>query len=211
MPFWIYTLGKTLMDETMNLTIPFAQLLKTIALATIPVLIGVFIKYKLAKVASVIVKLLKPVTAVFMIVFVVIAVISNWYLLKLFKPVYILSGSLLPYMGYIIGGIVPAVLRQPWKRVKTIAIEAGMQNVGVAYVLLLLSFPPPLGDIASLTPAVSGMMMPIPGLLVAIPYNIYRNCNKEYDQVSSSEKDPNEISEKDREKEKTSVEKLSVV
>ena len=118
-----------------------------------------------------------------MLVVVVTGIFSNMYIFQLFRPEYLFAGALLPYGGYIFGGVIAAILRQPWVRVKTIALETGMQNVGVAFIMMMMSFPQPLGDIAMLAPAASAMMTPIPPMLITIPYLIHKRCTRDYDVV----------------------------
>ena len=43
--------------------------------------------------------------------------------------------------GFLLGGFIAFVLRQPWYRVKTIGIETGIQNPGVPIFLLKFSLP----------------------------------------------------------------------
>ena len=182
---WVYTLGRQFVDEEFQIFIPYATMLQTLAMITIPLFIGVLLKYKFPKAAIKFVKILKPITIIIMIVVVVTGVISNMYIFQLFRPEYLFAGALLPYCGYILGGITAAILRQPWVRVKTIALETGMQNVGVAFIMMMMSFPQPLGDIAMLAPAASAMMTPIPPMLITIPYLIYKRCTRDYDAVSA--------------------------
>ncbi len=40
-------------------------------------------------------------------------------------------GPLIPWVGYFIGGFVAYITKQSWSHCKTIAIETGIQNVGV--------------------------------------------------------------------------------
>lgn len=187
MPLWIYTLGKLIMDENYSVSIPYVNMAQIIALITVPLFIGIVIKYKFLKVAITILKILKPVTVISILVFMVIGLYSNWFIFKLFRPLHIIAGCLLPYLGYVIGGVIAAVLKQPFTRVKTIALETGMQNVGVAYLLMISSFPPPHGDLASVAPMASALMTPVPPFIVTIFYLVYKKCCKDYEQVDVDE------------------------
>ncbi|KAH3776382.1 ileal sodium/bile acid cotransporter-like [Dreissena polymorpha] len=189
MPLWLYTLGRTFLQEDLNLTIPYLNILQVIASLVIPLLIGIFLKYKFIKVALVIIRFLKPFTLLVMIVFLCVGLYANWYVFKLFKPVHILAGCLLPYGGYLIGGFVAAILRQPKARVITIALETGMQNMGVALLVLMMSLPSPLSDIAMVGPMASGMMTPMPALVAAIGYALYKKCCKKYEPVALTDEE----------------------
>ena len=183
MPLWVYTLGRQFVTDDFKIVVPYVNMLQTLALITVPLFIGIFIKYKYFKLAKKLLKILRPLTIVIILAFMVIGIYSNLYIFQLIRPQYCLAGALLPYAGYLIGGTIAAILQQPWQRVKTIALETGMQNFGVAFFLMVTSFPPPLGDIAALAPAASAMMTPIPPFLVAVPYMIYKRCTRKEDEI----------------------------
>lgn len=65
------------------------------------------------------------------------------------------------------------ICRQPWPRVKTIALETGIQNVGVAFLILIFSLPPPDGELAAVGPAASGFMTGMPPFFVTLAYLAY--------------------------------------
>ena len=79
----------------------------------------------------------------------------------------LLSAALMPYLGFILGGLVALILRQPRDRILTIAIETGIQNTGIAIILLLLSLPHPESDLSIVAPIASALFTPLP-LWVAI-------------------------------------------
>ena len=184
MPFWIYTLGRQFIDDDFNVVIPYMSMLQTLAMITVPLFIGILIKIKFPKFAIKFVKILKPVTVVLILIFIGVGIYSNFYIFKLFRPEYILAGGLLPYCGYLAGGIVAAILRQPWTRIKTIALETGMQNTSIAYFLMVTSFSPPLGDIAALAPVASKIATPIPLMLITFPYLLYKRCTRTHESVT---------------------------
>lgn len=179
LPFWLYTLGQEFIDETANVSIPFVNILTTLIILIVPLFIGLFIKYKLPKVRKIFLKIVTPVTVVAIIILLTVGIYSNLYIFKLFKPRIVLAGCLLPYIGYLLGGIISLIFRQPWERVKTISIETGMQNTGIAIILMIVAFPPPYGEIAAVAPIASGVMTPLPVFVVTIVYLIYKRCNKD--------------------------------
>ena len=189
MPLWVYTLGRQFLDEDFHVVIPYVNMLQTLAMITIPLFIGLVFKHKFPKAALKFVKLLKPVTVIMMLIFLVVGIISNLYIFQLIQPIYLVAGSLLPYLGYVAGGLVAFIFRQPWTTIKTVAIETGMQNTKVAYLLMVTSFPAPLGDIAAMAPIASSMATPIPPMLVTVPYLLYNRLMKKYQVVSDESSD----------------------
>lgn len=177
MPMWLYTLGTLLMET--DAQIPFANIVSTLLVLMIPLVVGILMKKKLPKVTEVVIKILKPVTVICIIILLSVGIYSNLYIFKLFKPKIVLAGCLLPYIGYLIGGVLAAIARLPWERIKTVAIETGMQNTGIAMILMMYAFPPPDGNIAAVAPIASAVMTPLPLFAITIPYLIYRRVNKD--------------------------------
>ncbi|CAC5396307.1 SLC10A3_5 [Mytilus coruscus] len=182
MPMWLYTLGQQFIDSTIQ--VPFLNIFTTLLILIVPLFVGVFLHQKLPKVTKVIVKVIRPVTVVCIVFLLTVGIYSNLYIFKLFKPKIVLAGCLLPYFGYLLGGLIALIFRLPWQRVKTVAIETGMQNTGIAMILMMYAFPPPDGYIAAVAPIASAVMTPLPLFLITVPYLIYKRCNKEkYDSV----------------------------
>lgn len=177
-PLWIFGLGRFFHDDKMSLHIPYTNLMTTLALVILPLFVGFFIKYKLPKVTKVIIKVIKPVTLVTVICLLSLGIYTNMYIFRLFKPSAILAGCMLPYIGYVLGGTVSLICRLKWSRVKTVAIETGIQNVGVAFLMLMFALQPPDGDIAAAGPAASAVMTPLPLFVITIPYIIYNKCKE---------------------------------
>ncbi|XP_071090658.1 ileal sodium/bile acid cotransporter-like [Haliotis cracherodii] len=193
-PLWMFTLGQQFHDDKMQINIPYANIIQTLASVILPIFAGILIKYKFQKLAAVIVKILKPVTLVTIVILLTFGIYANLYIFRLFKPSTLLAGCLLPYCGYIIGGLVGLMFRQPWYRVKTIAIETGIQNVMVAYLMLQMALPPPDGDLAAVGPLASAVMTPLPLFVLAIGYTIYLKCTKQdYDKVSKTDQGENGV------------------
>ena len=74
----------------------------------------------------------------------------------------LLSASLNVWSGFFIGFIASILFGQTATDRIAIAIETGVQNTGVAIVLLGLSLPQPDADIASVVPVAASVMTPIP-------------------------------------------------
>lgn len=182
MPLWIYTLGKVFTNELGGATkvdIPFLNIFTTLIILIVPLLVGVAIKYKLPRLTKILMKILTPVTLFVIIILVSVGIYTNLFIFEFFEPKVILVGSLLPYCGYILSGIISLILRQSWTKVKTIIIETGIQNQGIAILLMFTAFPPPDGEIAAVAPIASGVMTPLPLFVLTIIYLIYKRCNRE--------------------------------
>nr|KAI8762904.1 solute carrier family 10 member 6-like [Biomphalaria glabrata] len=221
-PFWIFTLGSLFKDDTVNLKIPYENILETLAIAILPIFLGIFIKYKLPKVAKVVTNILKPALMIVVLFITSLGIYTNLFIFKMIKPMTIAAGCLLPYIGYIVGGLIAFLCCQSWTRVKTIAIETGIQNMGIAFLIVYLSLPPPDNQLAVVGPASSAIMTPLPLLVLVVFYFLYQrrqntkgdksaeidvvNNNEEKTTLTTSQED-NEMSSSTQDK-KTSRFKL---
>jgi len=180
-PFWVYTLGQQFINEATdsNINIPFLNIFTTLLVLVIPLLVGIFIKHKIPKLMRFLLKIMTPTTVIAIIVLLSVGIFTNLYIFKLFRPKVILAGCLLPYIGFLFGGITAAIFRQTWKNIKTIALETGFQNVSIAYLVLLTAFPPPDGELASIAPISAAVMSPLPPFIITILYIIYKKCHPE--------------------------------
>ena len=77
-----------------------------------------------------IIKLLRPIYIIFIIFMFTFGIYVNQYIFRLFTPILVLAGCMLPWFGFFFGAIIAFFTRQPFDRIKTIAIETGIQNAG---------------------------------------------------------------------------------
>lgn len=80
----------------------------------------------------------------------------------------------LPWTGYLITWCIAKLLRQTNRDALTIAIEAGIQNIGIAFFLLRFSLPQPYQDITTLVPVSISFMTPLPLIVLLIIKKILR-------------------------------------
>ncbi|KAJ8302550.1 hypothetical protein KUTeg_018946 [Tegillarca granosa] len=185
-PMWLYTLGiHVIYNNTSNITIPFVNIFMSLLGLLIPVGIGVLIQKKKPSLAKKILMAVKPLTVIFVILVFTVGVYANLYIFKLLTPLVLLTGALIPYCGFAFGALVAFIARQPKGRIMTIAIETGIQNSGIAIVLLQLSLPPPDSDIGVVGPIICTIFTPIPMAIAIISYEIYKRCFKKKDDFDN--------------------------
>ena len=118
-----------------------------------------------------------------------VGVWSNLYLFKLFTWELVIAGLLLPYVGFLLGGLLAFILRQPKIRIIAIAIETGIQNTGVPIILLKYSLPQPEADLSVVGPVITSIFTPIPlWIALAVLEIKSRWCQDKFDEVSTYEK-----------------------
>lgn len=176
-PLWLFTVGSKVLYKT-QMQIPYMNILTSLAGLLIPVAIGMLIQWKKPNWAKYIVKGIRPLMVIFFIFVFTVGVYANLYIFTLMrnKPEILLAGALIPYIGFIFGGLVAVLTRQSWKRIRTIAIETGIQNTGISIVLLKVSLPAPDNDIAIVGSIASAIFTPIPMLIAIAVFEIKKRC-----------------------------------
>ena len=74
----------------------------------------------------------------------------------------LLSSALLVCLGYGFGGVTAVLLRQSWQDALAIAVETGLQNTGIAVLILRITLDQPDADINTVIPIAVALMTPIP-------------------------------------------------
>ena len=187
MPLYFYTLGRIYMDE-LSISVPFLGLVRSLALVVIPYSLGIGISHYSPKTRLVVQKLVKPMMLFLLIFFLVFGTIVNWYLIETIDLYTALTAPLLPYLGFLIGGLVAWICRLDWSHVKTIGIEAGIQNVGIAFMIIYYSFPQPYATQAIVVPLVVAFLTTKPFWLVYIIRNRIIRYKKSKELESQDEK-----------------------
>ncbi len=164
MPLWIYTAGKHIVGSTVR--IPMVQMfLMLIFLLIVPTSIGFLIKYKKPTVAQKIVKYIRPVALLVLLVIIAVGIYVKLYTIKLIAYSdwqLIVACAMLPAAAMLLCGTVTFLMRQPWKQIKTICIEVGVQNTALPLLILGASLDQPDADLST-----------VPPMLVAIATNSY--------------------------------------
>ncbi|CAF1432419.1 unnamed protein product, partial [Didymodactylos carnosus] len=178
MPFWFYTLGKAAYLKDLKIYIPYMDLVRSLATIIVPIGVGMFIAHFFPKVKVFINKIVKPTMIFCVFFFFIFGTFVHLYLFKMVSLAIALSAPLLPWLGFILGGFFAWICRQDWRRVKTIAIETGIQNVGIAFMVLLYSFPEPENVLATVMPFLVASLAVQPfHIMLVIRFIDYKFCS----------------------------------
>ena len=168
MPLWIRVLGARLVQAvspTASVLIPYGKIVASLVTLILPLLAGLLIARFRPNLAIRARKMMRPFIIGILVFIIGFAVFINWWLLKLITWRILWAGMLLPWCGFMFGCFSSIILAQRPPDVTAIAIETGVQNTGIAIMLLKLSFPGTDSDIASLLPIVVACFTPGPLLL----------------------------------------------
>lgn len=73
-----------------------------------------------------------------------------------------MAGLLLPWLGYFVGWLLSIVCRQDYEERLAIAVEAGIQNTGIAIFVLRHALNQPEADLTTVLPVSVAIMTPFP-------------------------------------------------
>ena len=177
MPLYFYTIGTLYMDE-LAITVPFLGLARSLALVVIPYAIGIAISHFSPQARPFVKKLIKPMMICLMLFFLTFGMFVNWYLFKMIDLYTTLTAPLLPFLGFLLGALLAWMSRLSWCHIKTIGIEAGIQNTGIAFMIIMYSFPQPYATQAIIVPMVVSLLTTKPFWVILIIRNQIRKYKK---------------------------------
>ncbi|XP_013407512.1 ileal sodium/bile acid cotransporter-like [Lingula anatina] len=196
MPLWLFLLGRFFIDES-KIKIPYDRVATTIAVIVGPVTLGLLLHLKKPKLAMKLKRLIRPLALIFLIYINSFGLYVNWFVWGLLadQPYLLAVGIITPWCGYIFGFILAKIFRQSKRRAITIALETGIQNIGIPMLILRFSLPQPDGDLGSLMPYLQNLSQSLPLYLILIALTIKRRCcDKRDDEASECElKDISEV------------------
>lgn len=193
MPFWIFTLGRVIFQES-KINIPYSNIVIYVVGLVVPVGVGVLLQIYLPKVAAVCRRILKPFSIAMIIFIVVFGIYTNLFMIRVFTWQIFCAGFAVPFLGYVFGAAAGRLLRFPTPDVTAISIETGVQNTGVAIVLLRLTLPQPAADLTTVIPVALATMTPVPLLIAIIVKKIRQRIrkNKRYTLAPTSSPTPSD-------------------
>uniref|UniRef100_A0A1B6CY20 Uncharacterized protein n=1 Tax=Clastoptera arizonana TaxID=38151 RepID=A0A1B6CY20_9HEMI len=161
MPLWAFTLGQVIFHGG-SLVIPYSKILQSAVSLLIPLSIGFAVQKFYPKISRIMVRILKPLSAVVIIFIVVFATVTNFYLFKLFTWQIVLAGLGLPFFGYLFGAILAKSFNLSIEDIIAISVETGVQNTGIAIFMLQFSLGQPEADLTTVAPVAVAAMTPLP-------------------------------------------------
>ncbi|GMT04960.1 hypothetical protein PENTCL1PPCAC_27134 [Pristionchus entomophagus] len=181
MPLWLSLLGQEFLvgfSTGSIIKVPYAKIGSSLGSLVGPLLIGVLIARWKPALAAKARKIMRP-FIIFVLIFVVaFGALSNLYMFKMITTRALIGGLLLPWCGFMFGCFAAIFARRSPGDVTAIAIETGIQNTGVAILLLKFSFPTPDSDISSLLPVIVACFTPGPLLAGAAVHMLLKRIQK---------------------------------
>jgi predicted Na+-dependent transporter len=177
MPLWFYTIGRTLSKKA-EISIPLFRLILNLLLTIFPCLLGVVLSRRFPNLKKFFMKYAKKIVLVLIVSFLVIIFIAKYYVLRLVTWQQWLTGPLIPWSGFALGAFLAWLAKRPLKQIYTISIETGLQNVGIAYMIVMLNFPSPESDYALLPLVAISSITTVPLWIVLFAKTVYRRVSQ---------------------------------
>ncbi|XP_053317713.1 sodium-dependent organic anion transporter isoform X1 [Spea bombifrons] len=156
-----------------SIKIPYYNIGMALLSVVVPVGMGVYVNYKWPRKAKIISKAGSIIGGLLMLVIGVASSVlykGSWN-----TDISILTiGIIYPLLGYISGFCMAIVVRQPWQRCRTIALETGAQNVQMCSTVLQLSFTPKQLVQMFTFPLIYASFQFINGMLLVAAYQLYK-------------------------------------
>ncbi|XP_069672247.1 ileal sodium/bile acid cotransporter-like isoform X2 [Periplaneta americana] len=172
MPLWIFTLGHVIFQQD-KLGVPYSRIGSFAFGLVIPLALGFLIQKYLPRVSKIMVRILKPFSALLILFIIIFAIVTNLYLFELFTWKILVAGLGLPWLGYLCGLLFSRLCNQSPDDTLAISIETGIQNTGIAIFLLRFSLGQPEADLTTVVPVAVAIMTPLPLMVMYI----YHRCS----------------------------------
>ena len=155
--FWAWLLGSHLItaegsrDPSKNIQIPYHMIAISLISFVIPLGIGVLVRYKFpAKAKRIHDIAAKPFFIACLIVLPVVGIWNAKYMFWLITWRHVLTGFLVGNLGYVFGAGLAWVCQQKKPQIIAISLETALQNGGIAFVVMNLTFASPYADVGVL-------------------------------------------------------------
>lgn len=188
MPLWLFTLGKSLFITTTT-SIPFRNIFTTLISMIVPLGIGILMQKYFPRTAKFLKKTLATVSVIIILFIIIFGIYANLYMFKLFDWKIILAAMINVWFGFALSALATYIIGFSIADRVALMVETGIQNTGIAYVLLNSSLSQPDSDIASVVPIAGSIVTPIPLFFIYIYQKLRNNhflCS--FKNVSDEEK-----------------------
>ena len=170
--FWVWLFGRFVLNSEKNISLPYTQLLISLASLVVPVFLGLLITWRRPDWSKRLVKLSRPLFMLMMVVVSTLGLYTNRFFFSVVSWYDLVSAACLGLSGYLFGVIISALLCLNTKQIIALSLETAIQNAAIAIVILQTNLKSPYGDMA-LMPVI-GYLFTSSGLLNIVMYSFFR-------------------------------------
>ncbi|XP_019646550.1 PREDICTED: ileal sodium/bile acid cotransporter-like [Branchiostoma belcheri] len=179
---WIYSKPFT----TATTVVPYGKIVIALVTIIIPVSVGIFLKYKSPKGA----RLFLKIGGIFGIVIILASAVLGGIAYKDMwtgPPAIFLIAFVFPTIGYSFGYVIAWLFRMEDTLRKTVCIETGTQNIGIALSILKLTFAPELASKIILFPMLYATFQGTEAMILVVSYQIWKRKCKAVEEKEEKE------------------------
>ncbi|VDN97662.1 unnamed protein product [Rodentolepis nana] len=157
---FIFTRFFTAIDTS---AVPYGPIVVTLLYLFFPIIAGLLIRHFRPNWADKLKRGVRPTSFIFLIYVILFGTLTNLSIFRLMGryPLLIAVGGALPTFGYLVGLLAALICRRPWPVVTAISVETGVQNVGIAILILIYAIPQPQGDLGAVMPIIISLTTPL--------------------------------------------------
>lgn len=139
-PVYFRTIGR-IYTEDVHLQIPYYGLAFSLAITVIPYAIGILISYFFRQTKVLIEETIRSIFISVLFILFLFALTVNWYVFQMIDFSTMIASILLPLLSFIFTGLLASISQIHWQEMKTISIDAGIQNTAIAFLIIISSLP----------------------------------------------------------------------
>lgn len=196
LPLWVFSLATSIYQGGYFKELPYKNIAMLVIGLVLPLSIGLLIKWRCKRAALFMKRLLKPISILFIIFMMTFGVYANLYIFSFFDWKVAVAGMLLPWLGFVFGGLASVLCRRSLEESIAISIETGVQQTGLSIGILKVALRKyaPLGDVTMVIPVAVATMTPIP-LTIAYIIKRIRDCRRQHNTYEIDEENVRENAE----------------
>ncbi|KAM7533412.1 hypothetical protein Aperf_G00000126435 [Anoplocephala perfoliata] len=143
--------------------VPYGPIVVNLLYLFIPVIAGLLVRRFHPAWADRFKRGVRPASCIFLVFVIGFGTFANFSIYRLMGryPLLIVVGAALPIIGFLAGFLAALVCRRSWPVVVAISIETGVQNVGIAVLILIYAIPQPQGDLGAVMPVIIALTTPV--------------------------------------------------
>ncbi|XP_037555616.1 ileal sodium/bile acid cotransporter-like [Dermacentor silvarum] len=177
MPLWVFVLGNQMSkDETQAMSIPYVNLIASLAILAVPLAIGLLIQQLRPRLALTLQEFCKPLTIFVLVSLLILTATVQRYIFQLITWQAVVCGALISWSAYIAGTLSALAGGLNRAQIIALAIEVAFQNSGVAIVIMYTSLPRPDSDLVIVPVVYQSILQGVPLYVILVAYRIRAAC-----------------------------------
>ncbi|XP_070555412.1 ileal sodium/bile acid cotransporter-like isoform X2 [Ptychodera flava] len=139
LPMTLALYGRAWVDGNGAISVPFKDIGLSLIMIIVPAAVGILIRWKLPRPANVIEKICQVIGSLGLVAWIIMkSVLSSEIFIAPYQT-YVIA-AVLPVVSFSIGFLFSTLFRLPADKRRSVAIETGCQNVGLALAVIAISF-----------------------------------------------------------------------